>query len=167
MSVEWIARLRDEAESGNLAVDGTAVSVQNVPVDLIERIRERPDIVYYVLELPVPRVDPHADTWRHLEQVGAGTGHVLARCTTCRRPSLVAALASTGKNRKTWPTCRMTPGCDGRHQASVDQLETVEQIPPPAQAKPPPRPDRRRLLGPVEPWPTRHLQIESQRDTDQ
>jgi hypothetical protein len=42
---------------------------------------------------------------------GLRTGHVLGFCTTCDEPSLTPALRSDGKARKTWPACRMTPGC--------------------------------------------------------
>ncbi len=42
--------------------------------------------------------------------IGRRTGHAFGRCTTCAEESMVAI------DRTTWPRCRMTPGCQGRHQ---------------------------------------------------
>jgi len=42
--------------------------------------------------------------------IGRRTGHAFGPCTTCAEESMV------NLNRTTWPACRMTPGCKGRHQ---------------------------------------------------
>ena len=41
--------------------------------------------------------------------LGERSGHSFAACSKCGEPSMVAV------GRDTWPQCRMTPGCDGRH----------------------------------------------------
>lgn len=41
--------------------------------------------------------------------LGERSGHTFAACTTCGEASMVAV------DRGTWPRCRMTPTCEGRH----------------------------------------------------
>lgn len=78
--------------------------------------------------------------------LGRRTGHALAPCTTCNQVSMTAV------KRGTWPACRLTPGCNGRHQPRPADLARLTNAPrPPAQATPDRRPATRRLAGP---WPT-------------
>jgi hypothetical protein len=43
------------------------------------------------------------------------TGHVWCSCTGCGQPVLLNP-GSHGGSGHVWPTCRLTPGCTGRHQ---------------------------------------------------
>lgn len=55
-------------------------------------------------------------------------GHVDAPCTVCGATSMIAL------KRDTWPTCRMTPGCTGRHtptgQPAPDPVPVIERAQP-------------------------------------
>ncbi|HXH56558.1 hypothetical protein [Iamia sp.] len=76
---------------------------------------------------------------------GRRTGHALAPCTTCNQVSMTAV------KRGSWPACRMTPGCTGRHQPRPADLARLATAPrPPAQATPDRRPATKRLAGT---WP--------------
>lgn len=88
--------------------------------------------------------------------LGAQIGHPWARCTACGEGSLVAAVTSKGQPRSTWPRCRMTPACEGRHVPHDDDvaLAVSRRLSPPPQAQAPPQADTARLLGPVPRWPT-------------
>jgi hypothetical protein len=49
--------------------------------------------------------------------MGRRTGHALGPCTKCGEESMVNI------NRTTWPCCRMTPGCQGRHRPGHTSTE--------------------------------------------
>lgn len=46
--------------------------------------------------------------------IARGTGHVWCPCTTCGQPVLLDPHPRRGGDT-VWPTCRLTPGCAGRH----------------------------------------------------
>ena len=81
--------------------------------------------------------------------IGRATGHALAPCTTCSEVSMVSA-APTGK----WQACRMTPGCDGRHEPRRVDLELVTKRTQPKQAAPPRKTSKARKLGESIAYPT-------------
>ena len=97
----------------------------------------------------------HRDLLRaHL--IGRVTGQLLAFCSSCGEPTMTAAFTSDRKRRKTWPTCRVTHGCQGRHEPRDVDVETWRAAgapAPPKQAKPHPKVDDRVLLGPRPTWP--------------
>lgn len=95
----------------------------------------------------------HRDLLVHVVLARA-TGHVPAPCTRCGELTLTAAYTTKGSPRTDWPRCRFTPGCNGRHEPHRAALTLVERRPAPTQAKPPARPEKRRLLGPMPAWPT-------------
>ena len=69
--------------------------------------------------------------WRQLlvaRHAGLWTGHVLGWCSKCDEPSMV------NYRSRTWPTCRITPRCDGRHVP--DEADLAE---PAAKAAPGPQ----------------------------
>lgn len=98
--------------------------------------------------------------------LGRLTGHAPGPCTTCGEISMVAILTSAGKPRASWPTCRFTSSCTngashptrgdvpGRHVPRPTDIERTARVAPPAQAKPPPTTDKRRLLGSWPEWPS-------------
>jgi hypothetical protein len=87
--------------------------------------------------------------------LGRSSGHVWARCTACGAGTMTTALAPHRKARTSWPPCRMTPRCEGRHQPTEAQLgDLPADIPAPRpQAPAPARPPKSRLLGPSAKWP--------------
>lgn len=111
---------------GRLLVDGPAGAVTD---DLANHIRANRALVFAAV-------------------LGRRSGHVLAPCTICRQVSAVHI------DSDTWPTCRLTPGCNGRHEPRTRDLASVAPNKRPKQAPLPDRPDRRRLLGPQIPYPT-------------
>ena len=80
---------------------------------------------------------------------GRSTGHALAPCTSCSEVSMVN-IDRSGKG----PACRMTPGCDGRHEPRPIDLPTIKRVPRPKQAAPPPNQGKARKLGPDAAYPT-------------
>jgi hypothetical protein len=46
--------------------------------------------------------------------------HDLVPCAAYGEPSMVAITAERQSGRAPWPRCRMTPGCEGRHQPRED-----------------------------------------------
>src|SRR3954464_1600122 len=110
----------------------------------------------------VEQVGPElADAIReHRETIGAiyAGGHVWAQCTACGAGTVTAVLTTRGKRRDKWPSCRMTPRCGGQHRphdAQIDALIAARVRQPPEQREPPPKRDRRRLLGPRPSYPPR------------
>jgi len=90
---------------------------------------------------------------------GIHTGHLLAFCDTCGAATLTAAKAPYGKERTTWPTCRMTPGCPGHHHPRPADLTRWCDAPsPPPQTQPPRARHKGRLLGL---WPPYSLSTSS------
>jgi hypothetical protein len=81
--------------------------------------------------------------------IGRATGHALAPCTTCGDVSMVS-IDRDGKG----PTCRMTPGCDGRHEPRAADLPAIKKVPRPKQATPPRKTSKARKLGESVPYPT-------------
>ncbi len=84
--------------------------------------------------------------------IGTATGHTLAFCTTCNA-AVVTHYRPSGK----WPTCRLTPGCAGRHEprdTDVSRLAAIDAPQAPKQAAPPRKPPTKHLLGPRPAWPT-------------
>jgi hypothetical protein len=75
--------------------------------------------------------------------IGRGTGHALAPCTACGRESMTN-LANT-----TWPRCRLTPGCEGRHEPRPAELASITTRKRIKQATPPPRPTKQRTTQPI------------------
>ena len=88
----------------------------------------------------------------HFHVEGLRTGHALAPCSACGLPSIVAVRRPDGQVRKTWPECRLTPGCEGHHGPTATDI-TARPTAPPAQAAQPRKPDRRRLITPTITWP--------------
>lgn len=85
--------------------------------------------------------------------VGRSTGHAPGVCTACGEISLVSIRTSADKTRVTWPTCRLTPRCTGRHIPRGCDSELTDRVAPPPQAKPPKKRPKAILLGPKQPWP--------------
>lgn len=84
--------------------------------------------------------------------IGTRTGHTIGFCTTCNA-AVITHYRPSGKA----PTCRLTPGCDGRHQprpADVSRLAAIGAPSAPKQAAPPRRPATKFLLGSRPPWPS-------------
>jgi hypothetical protein len=94
----------------------------------------------------------HRELLAHVA-LGRRTGHALAPCSSCTEASMVAVSTSDGKARKTWPTCRMTPGCDGRHEPRPADLTTIDYVEQPAQSQPPKKNSKKRFLGEWPAWP--------------
>ena len=63
--------------------------------------------------------------------VSRGTGHAPGPCTGCGGISMVAGWNSNGKPRDPWPRCRLTPGCEGRHQPREIDLARTAHKPAP------------------------------------
>ena len=53
--------------------------------------------------------------------LGRRTGHLPAPCSKCGEISMVSTTTPAGRPRSTWPPCRLTPGCDGRHRPLADR----------------------------------------------
>ena len=81
--------------------------------------------------------------------IGRATGHALAPCTTCGDVSMV----SIDRDDK-GPACRMTPGCDGRHEPRAADLPAIKKVPRPKQAAPPRNHGKARKLGESIAYPT-------------
>ena len=77
--------------------------------------------------------------------LGRSTGHVLSACTQCGLETMVNASRPVRK-------CRMTPGCQGRHE--IPKRHQVDSVKPPHEAPLPDRPAKSRLLGPRPQWKT-------------
>jgi hypothetical protein len=87
--------------------------------------------------------------------IGRITGHAPAPCDHCGRVSFVPICTSGGRPRSSWPTCRLTPGCAGRHVARDVDIARTNPTAPPTQAPQPPNAGKKVLLGPWPPWPDR------------
>lgn len=97
----------------------------------------------------------HRDTLVNIV-IARRTGHVPAPCSRCGEVTFTPFLQPNGIRRSTWPTCRFTPGCPGRHQPRPCDLERTAAVRPPRQADQPPTPSTKRLLGPQIPFPNRN-----------
>ncbi len=78
--------------------------------------------------------------------IGRGTGHALSPCSACGELSMVNVA------RPTMPTCRLTPGCEGRHQPRPADVPGITNRGVPKQAAPPRRTSKSRLLGDRAAW---------------
>jgi hypothetical protein len=78
--------------------------------------------------------------------IGRQTGHAPAPCSTCGAVSFVAVRGPNGQRRNTWPQCRMTPGCAGRHEPRPIDGERTRRVSPPAQAALPRKRSKQRTI---------------------
>ncbi len=78
--------------------------------------------------------------------IGRGTGHALSPCSACGQLSMVNIA------RKTMPSCRLTPGCDGRHEPRHTDVPTITNRGVPKQAAPPRSKSKSRILGEYAAW---------------
>lgn len=81
------------------------------------------------------------------------TGHAPGVCDACGEVSLVNIWDGDGRPRSTWPTCRLTPGCHGRHVPRPCDAERTARVAPPKQARPPRKQSHAILLGPKQAGP--------------
>lgn len=105
---------------------------------------------------PGPAIAAKADTITRFRDVivahldGAASGHALGWCTRCGEPSLVHY------RHKTWPRCRMTPGCatadpPGRHIPDAHDIASLRAAgapPAPTIPAPPRRHSKQRTATP-------------------
>lgn len=124
------AHARLEYVDGKLRLEGRA-SIANDP-DIASAIRRHRVLLF-------------------AQVLGRRTGHTVGFCTVCGRPSMTH-YAPPGK----YPSCRMTPRCQGRHeprQADVDRLKAAGLPAAPKAPVPPRKPAHKRFLGPHLPYP--------------
>ena len=114
-----------------------------------------------VVDAPRDAITPElADDIRHHRDlivatvIGRRTGYALAPCTSCGGLSMVQVARNKRPKTKSspWPTCRTTPRCGGHHVPRYADTARVADRPNIAEASPPPRAGKARLLGPVMQW---------------
>lgn len=116
--------LLDELEAGDVRLsvrDGKLVthSPGGIPTELEPHVRRHRDLLIAAT-------------------VGFRLGVPLAPCNICGRVSAVALRTFNRNPRTSWPRCCMTPGCLGRHQP---RLADIERIDPSLMPKPEPDDD--------------------------
>jgi hypothetical protein len=58
------------------------------------------------------------------------TCHLLAPCTVCGEPRMVGVTTKRLGGTAPWPSCSMTPGCEGRHVPSrIERSSTCRTRP--------------------------------------
>jgi hypothetical protein len=109
---------------GRLIVDAPPDAITD---DLATAVREHRDLIVAIV-------------------LGRATGHAPGVCSTCGELSMVHASRNP-------PTCRLTFGCEGRHQPRPVDLARVTRRKPPAEAEPPSKPSHKRYFGTWPTWP--------------
>jgi hypothetical protein len=76
---------------------------------------------------PIPRALSAAArthrVWLAMIVLGRASGHALAACDRCGELSMVAVREASGGRRRTWPRCRRSSTCAGRHVPRPSDVE--------------------------------------------